>query len=115
MVIRVGNMILRLAAVLCVWSAITVPPDRRTEGILTFTLAFFLLLRPYQVLPQSITTFVGGCILVAIVVAGNRGLINYDKLAWVAVMVLGYFFFLFGGRIENWLKRVIGRRESTWG
>ncbi len=85
------------------------------EGILTFTLAFFLLIRPYQVLPQSVTTFVGGCIAVAIVVAGNRGLINYDRLAWVAVEMLGYFFFLFGGRIENRLKQMRGRRKSAGG
>ena len=77
-----------------------------TESILAGVLAFLLLIRPYVAAPQSVTTVIGGCVAVAVVVAGDRGLLDKNKPVWIVVMMLGFLFFYgIRERVENWLNR----------
>ncbi len=104
MEVRLGNVILGLAASLCVWDAITAPKGMGTEAVLALVLAFLLIRRAFVKVPQSVRTVVGGCAAVAVIVAGDRGLLNANKPLWIVVMVLGFLFLGFGDRIEGWLK-----------
>ena len=97
---RVGNSILRVAAVLCFWAAVTASRGMESEGMLTLVLGFMLLIAT----PQSATSVVGGLVAATVVVAGDRGLLDSDRTASIVVMVLGFLLFGFGDRIENWLK-----------
>lgn len=103
---RFGNLILGLAAALCLWDSITAPRgiESKSAAILVFVLAFLLLRRVLVNVPQSVTTVVGGCVLASVIVAGDRGLLDGNKPIWITVMMMGFLFFSLGDRIEKWLK-----------
>src|SRR5512142_3190553 len=104
MEVRLGRWILSLAAAVCIWDAITAPRGIDSETILILVLVFLLLRGAYSAASASVTTVLGGCVGVAIVVAGDRGLLDGNKPVWIVVMMLGFLFFGLGDRIEKWLR-----------
>ena len=101
---RFGSAILGLAAVVCVWDSMTAPRGMESDAILALVMAFFLLLRAFTAAARSVPTVVGGCVVTLIAVGVDRGLLNERSLIWVVIMIMGFVFFIFGERIENWLR-----------
>ena len=104
MTVRLGKAILGLAALLCVWDSITAPHSMGSKEILLAVMAFLLVLKSFTTASQSVTTVVGGCVVAFVAVGCDRGLLDEHKPVWLMLMLLGGVFFVFGERIEKWLR-----------
>src|SRR5215467_7133 len=67
-------------------------------------LGIVLFRRAIIVVQQPSPVILSGCILAAILVAGNHGLLDANKLVWVTVILVAGIVYAFWEKIENFRK-----------
>jgi hypothetical protein len=68
-------------------------------------LGVLLLRRAIITARQPAAVIAAGCILTALVVAGNHGVINVNRPAWIAVIVLAFICYALWERLERLWNR----------
>ena len=72
--------------------------------MLTAALGILLLLRSFAVAQQPLAVVVSGCILAALSIGADQGLMNANNLLWMALFLLAAAVIIFWKRIEKSLR-----------
>ena len=105
MQLRAQNFILGLAALICFVDAFIVKGDD-PGPVLTAVLGILLVRRAVVISPQSPIVLIAGCILTALVLAGNHSVVNINKPLWIVLAIVGFVFFGLWERIVKLCKKV---------
>lgn len=101
MKIRAQSYVLGFAAVLCFLDSFLAPKESELGPALTAVMGILLVRRAIIVTPQPMIVIVAGCVLTAQVLAGNHGLVNVNKPAWIALTLVAFACYGFWERIEK--------------
>jgi hypothetical protein len=102
--IRPHSWILGVGTLICFAEVAYAPKDSDPGPWVTAVLGLLLLRRAIIATPQPAVVIFSGCFLTALMVAGNHGLLNINKPAWIGLMLVGFAGFGFWERIEKLWK-----------
>jgi hypothetical protein len=98
---RFQTAVLSAATLISFGDAFVAPKDSDPGRWAAAILGIVLFRRAIIVVPQPSSVILSGCILTAILVAGNHGLLDVNKLVWLAVIVVAGIVYAFWERIEH--------------
>jgi len=101
---RFQTAVLSAAALISFGDAFVAPKDSDPGRWAAAILGIVLFRRAIIVVPQPFPVILSGCILTAILIAGNHGLLDANKIVWVAVILVAGIVYAFWERIENFWK-----------
>lgn len=90
-----------MAGLISLGDGFVAPKDSDPGRWAAAILGIVLLRRAIIVGPQPSPVILSGCILAAILVAGNHGLLNVNKFVWLAAIVVAGIAYAFWEKIEN--------------
>jgi|ERR1700683_1782959 len=102
--IYVPNTLLTIGALLCFADLVYAPRNSDPGPLVTAVLGILLLRRAITSARQPVAVILSGCILVTLMLTGNHGLLDGNKLAWIVVMLVAFACFGFWERIEKLWK-----------
>jgi hypothetical protein len=105
MKLRAQNFVLGLAALVCFVDAF-VAKGEDPGPALTAVLGILLVRRALVISPQSPLVIIAGCVLTALVLAGNHSVVNINKPLWIVLALVGFAFFGWWERIVNLWRKV---------
>lgn len=105
MQIRAQNFVLGLAAVICFVDAFVAKGEDPGPAP-TAVLGILLVRRALVISPQPPIVIVAGCILTALVLAGNHSVVNINKPVWIVLVLVGFVFFGWWERIVKVYRKV---------
>jgi len=95
------NILLAIAAVVC-FAEVFLAPKRSDPGPWAAAiLAIVLLRRAIITSRQSPLAILSGCLLTAVLVAADHGLLNVNRPVWIGLIVLAGISYALGERIEK--------------
>jgi hypothetical protein len=95
------NVALGLAALLCFMEAFAAPKGSDPGPALTAVMGILLVRRAVIITPQSMVVIVAGCALPAIAIAGDRSLVNVNRIEWMVLTVIAGVCYGLWERIEK--------------
>lgn len=99
------NGVLVAAAIACFVQALYTPWGNEDPGaLITGAVGIYLLTRGVAAAGQPALVVAAGCVLAALVIAGDRRILNVNAPVWVVVVLLAFVGFGWGGKIKNYLK-----------
>jgi hypothetical protein len=104
MKVQLPNSLLLLAATACFVEFVHRPQHSDAEPLLTAALGIFLLLRGLAAAPQPAVVILSGCILAALSVGRDQGLLNDNSLSWMGLFILAGLGFGIWERIKKLWK-----------
>ena len=100
MKIRLPNSLLVIGAIGCFAEAVYAPTHSDPGTLLTIVLGILLL--PRAMMPRTpLPVIFSGCVIAAIVVSGDHGLIDINRPLWIVVLLIGFACFGFWERIQK--------------
>jgi hypothetical protein len=103
--LRAQNFVLGLAALVCFIDAFVAKGDDPGPAI-TAVLGILLVRRALVISPQSPLVIIAGCVLTALVLAGNHSVVNINKPLWIVLALVGFAFFGWWERIVRLWRKV---------
>jgi hypothetical protein len=103
--LRAQNFVLGLAALVCFVDAFVAKGDDPGPAI-TAVLGILLVRRALVISPQSPLVIIAGCMLTALVLAGNHSLVNINGPLWIVLALVGFAFF-------GWWERIVKLRRKV--
>jgi hypothetical protein len=103
--LRAQNLVLGLAALVCFVDAFVAKGDDPGPAI-TAVLGILLVRRALVISPQSPLVIIAGCVLTALVLAGNHGVVNINRPLWIVLALVGFAFFGWWERIVKLWRKV---------
>lgn len=101
MKIRAQNIVLGLGALVCFIEIVLAPKDSEPGPALAAGMGILLVRRAIIVTPQPKVVIVAGCVLTALVVAGDHALVNTKNPIWIALILVAGVCFALWERIEK--------------
>jgi hypothetical protein len=101
---RFQTTLLSAAALISFGETFVAPRDSDPGPWAAAILGIVLLRRAIIVAPQPSLVILSGCILTAILVSGDHGLLNVNKPAWVGLILVAGIVYAFWERIEKLWK-----------
>ena len=102
--VRLQTFLLGSGAIACFGEAALAPRGSDPGPWAAGVLGILLLRRAIITARQPSVVVVCGCLLTAIVVAGDHGLLNINQPAWIVITLIGFACFGFWERIERLWK-----------
>ena len=96
--------ILGFAALLCFIDAFLTPKGGDPGPALTAVMGILLVRRAIIVTPQSAVVIGAGCVLAAVAVVGNHGVVSVNKPIWIGLTVIAFVCYGLWERIQHLLK-----------
>jgi hypothetical protein len=103
--LRAQNFVLGLAALVCFIDAFVAKGDDPGSAI-TAVLGILSVRRALVISPQSPLVIIAGCVLTALVLAGNHSVVNINKPLWIVLALVGFAFFGWWERIVRLWRKV---------
>ena len=104
MKIPAQSFVLGFAALLCFLEIVLAPKDSDPGPILAAVMGILLVRRAIIITPQPTVVIVAGCVLAALVVTSDHGLVNINDSIWIALMVIAFVCYGLWERIEKLWK-----------
>lgn len=101
MKLRAQNFVLGFAAVLCFLDGFLAPKESDPGPMLAVVMGILLVRRAIIVTPQSAVVIVAGCVLAALVVTSDHGLVNINDSIWIALILVAGVCYGLWERIEK--------------
>lgn len=98
---QLSNLLLLLAATACFVESFHSIRDRNAEPLLTAVMGIFLLLKGLAAAPQRAIVIVSGCVLAALCVGSDEGLLNENSMWYMGSFILAGVGFAFWQRIKK--------------
>ncbi len=101
MKIRAQNVVLGFGALLCFLEIFLAPKGSDPGPTLAAVMGILLVRRAIIVTPQPTVVIVAGCVLAALVVTGDHGLVNINDSIWIALILVAGVCYALWERIEK--------------
>jgi hypothetical protein len=101
MKLRTQNVVLGVAALLCFLEIFLAPKGGDPGPTLAVVMGILLVRRAIIVTPQPAAVIAAGCVLTALVVGGDHGLVNINKPIWIALILIASVCYALWERIEK--------------
>ena len=101
MMIRGQSVVLGFSALLCFLEIVLAPKGSDPGPAVAAVMGILLVRRAIIVTPQPSVAIFAGCVLTAIVVAGDHGLVNINKPMWIAMILIAGACYALWERIEK--------------
>jgi hypothetical protein len=101
MKIRAQSVVLGFGALLCFLEIVLAPKGSDPGPAVAAVMGLLLVRRAIIITPQPSVVIVAGCVLTALVIAGDHGLVNINKPVWIAMILIASACYALWERIEK--------------
>lgn len=101
MKIKAQSVVLGFGALLCFFEIVLAPKGSDPGPTLAAVMGILLVRRAVVVTPQPTVAIAAGCVLAALVVGGDHGLVDINKPIWIALILIASACYALWERIEK--------------
>ena len=105
MKLRAQNFVLGFAALSCFLDSFLVPKGDDPGPVVTAVFGILLVRRAIIVTPQPLIVIAAGCAVAVEMLAGNHGLVNINRPAWIALGLVAFVCYGWWERLEKLWKK----------